>query len=200
MESADSSRPATALDTSADLAACATDTDILPTATDDLRWRRLAWAVLVLAAILFFARLGARALWASEFRWAEIAREMQLTSNYFWPTINGRPYYDKPLATYWLVIASTWLTGAMNEAAARLPCAIAGTLAVAFLILICRRLHDLKTGVVAAFILATSFSFVFIRVTPLPMSKRSLAKWQRCCCSCGTNELRTDGGSSSCGS
>src|SRR5712675_1190426 len=51
MESADSSRPATALDTSADLAACATDTDILPTATDDLRWRRLAWAVLGLAAI-----------------------------------------------------------------------------------------------------------------------------------------------------
>ena len=54
--------------------------------------------MLGLAAIIFFARLGARALWASEFRWAEIAREMQLTSNYFWPTINGRPYYDKPLA------------------------------------------------------------------------------------------------------
>jgi 4-amino-4-deoxy-L-arabinose transferase-like glycosyltransferase len=161
MESADSSRPATDLNTSADLAASATYTDVLPTATDDLRWRRLAWVVLVLAAILFFARLGARALWASEFRWAEIAREMLLTSNYFWPTINGHPYYDKPLATYWLVVASTCLTGGMNEAAARLPCAIAGMLAVAFLILIGRRLYDLKTGVVAAFILATSFSFVF---------------------------------------
>src|SRR5271167_3543037 len=128
---------------------------------DDSRFRLRAGCVLVLTAILFFARLGARALWASEFRWAEIAREMQLTSNYFWPTINGRPYYDKPLATYWLVVAMTWVTGGMNEAAARLPCAIAGMIAVVLLILIGRRLYDLRTGVVAAFILATSFSFAF---------------------------------------
>jgi 4-amino-4-deoxy-L-arabinose transferase-like glycosyltransferase len=128
---------------------------------DDARWRRFAWIILGLAAILFFARLGTRALWSSEFRWAEIAREMQLTSNYFWPTINGRPYYDKPLGTYWLVVASTWLTGGMNEAAARLPSALAGMLAVAFLMVIGRRLYDVKTGVIAGFVLATSFSFVF---------------------------------------
>ena len=165
MEPADLSRQAASLETRADCSATNPDTDIPPTASgaiaDDIRWRKIAWVVLGLAAILFFARLGARALWSSEFRWAEIAREMQLTSNYFWPTINGRPYYDKPLGTYWLVLASTWLTGGMNEAAARLPCAIAGMLAVAFLISIGRRLYDLKTGVVAAFILATSFSFVF---------------------------------------
>jgi len=161
METAESSRPSAAPEMRADTGASDTAIDVLPAATDDLRWRKIAWVVLGLAAILFFARLGARALWASEFRWAEIAREMRLTSNYFWPTINGHPYYDKPLATYWLVVASTWLTGGMNEAAARLPCAIAGMLAVAFLIAMGRRLYDLKTGVVAAFILATSFSFVF---------------------------------------
>ncbi|MGH8013499.1 MAG: hypothetical protein ACREQ4_13465, partial [Candidatus Binataceae bacterium] len=33
-----------------------------------------AGLILILAAILFFARLGVRALWSSEFRWAEIAR------------------------------------------------------------------------------------------------------------------------------
>ena len=161
METAESSRPSAAPEMRADPGASDTAIDVLPAATDDLRWRKIAWVVLGLAAILFFARLGARALWASEFRWAEIAREMRLTSNYFWPTINGHPYYDKPLATYWLVVASTWLTGGMNEAAARLPCAIAGMLSVAFLIAMGRRLYDLKTGVVAAFILATSFSFVF---------------------------------------
>ena len=60
-------------------------------------WRRwTALAVLLLTAILYFAKLGARALWASEFRWAEIAREMLLTHNYFWPTINGRVFFDKP--------------------------------------------------------------------------------------------------------
>ena len=69
-------------------------------------WRAAAAAVLTLAAVMFFARLGARALWSSEFRWAEIAREMHLTGRYFWPTINGRVYYDKPLGSYWLVMAA----------------------------------------------------------------------------------------------
>lgn len=128
---------------------------------NDSRFRLRAGCVLILAAILFFARLGARALWSSEFRWAEIAREMLVTHNYFWPTINGHVYYDKPLGSYWLVIFSTPLTGGLNEAATRLPCAIAGLLAVGILILLVRRLYDARTGLLAGVILATSFSFVF---------------------------------------
>ena len=120
-----------------------------------------AAAVLILAAILFFARLGARALWSSEFRWAEIAREMVVTGNYFWPTIDGRVYYDKPLGSYWLVLLTTPFTGGVTEAASRIPCAIAGLVAVALLMLLTRRLYDSRTGVLASFILATSFSFVF---------------------------------------
>ncbi len=128
----------------------------------ELAWGRWeALVVVLMTAILYFVRRGARALWASEFRWAEIAREMLLTHNYFWPTINGRVYYDKPLGSYWLVIASTWITGRMDEAAARIPGAMAGVLAVALLILLARRLYDLRTGVAAGFILATSFSFAF---------------------------------------
>jgi len=121
----------------------------------------VAAIVLVMAAILFFARLGARALWASEFRWAEIAREMMVTGNYFWPTIDGRVYYDKPLGSYWLVLMATPFTGGLNEAAARVPCVIAGLGAIALLMLLTRRLYDSRTGVLAGFILATSFSFVF---------------------------------------
>ena len=124
-------------------------------------WHLAGWGVLALTAILYFTRLGARALWSSEFRWAEIAREMIRTGDYFWPTINGHLYYDKPLGSYWLVLASTWVTGGLNESAARLPCAIAGLLAVGLLILLARRLYDLRIGVIAGFILATSFSFVF---------------------------------------
>jgi len=125
------------------------------------RWQTLFLGVLALTIILFFTRLGTRALWSSEFRWAEIAREMLTTHNYFWPTINGRVYYDKPLGSYWLVVWSTWVTGGMNEAAARLPCAIAGLLAVAFVMLLAKRLYDRRTAVFAGIILATSFSFVF---------------------------------------
>src|ERR1700735_4353213 len=80
-----------------------------------MRFRLQAACVLVLAAILFFARLGARALWSSEFRWAEIAREMLVTHNYFWPTINGHVYYDKPLGSYWLVLFLTPVKGGLTE-------------------------------------------------------------------------------------
>ena len=130
-------------------------------ASDDSQFRLRAALVLVLAAILFLARLGARALWSSEFRWAEIAREMLVTHNYFWPTINGHVYYDKPLGSYWLVIFSTPFTGGLNEAATRLPSAIAGLLAVLLLMLLTRRLYDARTGLLSGIILATSFSFVF---------------------------------------
>jgi 4-amino-4-deoxy-L-arabinose transferase-like glycosyltransferase len=124
-------------------------------------WRAAATAVLMLAAAMFFARLGARALWSSEFRWAEIAREMQLTSRYFWPTINGRVYFDKPLGSYWLVLAATRLTGGLDETAARLPCAIAGLLGVWLVMLVGRRLYDRRTALLVGLVLATSFSFVF---------------------------------------
>ena len=86
---------------------------------------------------------------------------MLVTHNYFWPTINGHVYYDKPLGSYWLVIFSTPLTGGLNEAATRLPCAIAGLLAVALLMLLVRRLYDARTAILSGVILATSFSFVF---------------------------------------
>jgi 4-amino-4-deoxy-L-arabinose transferase-like glycosyltransferase len=128
---------------------------------DDSRFRLHAGIVLIFTAILFFARLGARALWSSEFRWAEIAREMLVTRNYFWPTINGHVYYDKPLGSYWLVLFSTPFTGGLNETATRLPSAIAGLLAVAILMLLVRRLYDARTAVLSGVILATSFSFVF---------------------------------------
>jgi 4-amino-4-deoxy-L-arabinose transferase-like glycosyltransferase len=118
-------------------------------------------AVVALAALLFLARLGVRALWASEGRWAEVVREMQLSSNYFWPTINGALYYDKPLLSYWFILAATRLTGGLNEAATRLPSALFGLAGVILIIVMARRLYDRATAAWAGFILATSFSYVF---------------------------------------
>lgn len=129
-------------------------------------WRTAVAAVLGLAAVMFFARLGVRALWSSEFRWAEIAREMQLNSHYFWPTINGRVYYDKPLGSYWLVVAAAQLTGGIvNETSARLPCAIAGLLAIWLLLILGRRLYDNRTALLAGVVLITSYSFLFFSRT-----------------------------------
>jgi 4-amino-4-deoxy-L-arabinose transferase-like glycosyltransferase len=139
----------------------AVEADVLAAAHDARRFRTWAAVVLAAAAILFFARLGSRALWSSEFRWAEVAREMSLTHDYFWPTINGRVYFDKPLGTYWLVLGAAELTGRIDETAARLPCALAGLLGVALLMLLARRLYEWRSAALAGFVLATSYSYVF---------------------------------------
>ncbi len=125
------------------------------------RWWAGAGGVLALSSVLFFAHLGARLLWSSELEWAEIAREMVRSSNYFWPTINGSVWFWKGLGTYWAVVAASYLTGGINETAARLPSAVAGLVAVALLMFLVWRLYDGRNALLAGFILATSLSFVF---------------------------------------
>lgn len=80
------------------------------------------------AVILLFWGLGSTGLWNSEDRWVEIAREMQLSGNYFRPTINGALYFDKPLLSYWLVLLCAPFTGGINEWSLRLPSAFSGLL------------------------------------------------------------------------
>jgi 4-amino-4-deoxy-L-arabinose transferase-like glycosyltransferase len=117
--------------------------------------------VLALAALLFFPRLGERSLWGSEGRWAEVAREMGQSDNYFWPTINGAVYYDKPLLSYWFVAAAGFLTGELNEIATRLPSAAAGFAGVLLMMVLAGRLYDQRTAILSGVILATSYSYVF---------------------------------------
>ena len=112
---------------------------------------------------------------------------MLVTHNYFWPTINGHVYYDKPLGSYWLVIFSTPFTGGLNEAATRLPSAIAGLLAV------CdthdsratplRRSHRDYSPASSSRPASASYSF---RATQAPTSKRSPANSPHCCSSITT--------------
>lgn len=124
-----------------------------------------SWFLMVLLlcffGLLYFVQLGGRALWSEELRWAQIPREMLQSKQYFLPTINGNTYYDKPLASYWLVIFSSWCTGTMDELACRLPSAISGMISVLFTMLIALRLYDQKTAIYSGIILGTSYSFVF---------------------------------------
>lgn len=132
-----------------------------PGAPGENRFWVFALSVLVLASVLFFSRLGDQSLQGPEGRWAEITREMQVSGNYFWPTINGAVYYGKPLLSYWLVDASSRLTAHLDEASARYPSAVAGLLGVALLMWLGWRLYDPSTAVLAGFILCTSYSYVF---------------------------------------
>lgn len=129
-----------------------------------LRWM-LPVGVVALAAGLFLGRLGERALWSEELRWAQIPREMALNADAFWPTINGASYFDKPVGSYWLVLLASGFTGAIDETSARLPSAVAGLLGVVLVMILARRLYDSRTATLAGLILATSFSYVFFART-----------------------------------
>ncbi|MFL5331527.1 MAG: ArnT family glycosyltransferase [Gemmataceae bacterium] len=123
-------------------------------------WAAYAF-VLAIASILFLPRLGERGVVSEEFRWAEVAREMRLSGDYFHPTLNGQSYYDKPLGTYWLIVAASFFTGEVNETAVRLPPACAGLLAVFLVMSLARRIYDERTALWSGLILATSFGVMF---------------------------------------
>lgn len=124
------------------------------------RYERLDIIILVLACVLVFFALGDRALWGAEGRWAEITREMLLTGDYFHPTINGEPYFDKPLVTYWFIAAIALISGTLNELVVRLPSAIAGVAAVWTTLRLGRRLWSPAVGRIAAMMLMTSYGLI----------------------------------------
>lgn len=119
------------------------------------------WLLLGAAFLLLFFNLGAGVLWQSEGRWAEVTREMFQTRDFFHPTINGEPYFDKPLLTYWAIAGITCLTGLLNEWVVRLPGAIAGFIAVWATWSLGRRLWSEQTGRIAGWILLTTYGLIF---------------------------------------
>jgi 4-amino-4-deoxy-L-arabinose transferase-like glycosyltransferase len=116
------------------------------------------WSI---AAIVLLLYIGARGLWGAEDRWAEVVREMRLTGDYFHPMINGEPYFDKPLLSYWLIALVAGITGRLDEWAVRLPSAIAGLLGLAATISLGRRLFSGRCARTAGWILLTTYGFIF---------------------------------------
>ena len=92
-----------------------------------------AVAAALLASLILFWNLGGYALWNyDEARHAEVAREIfSATDVRGWvvPSLNGRPYYDKPILFYWLVSAA-YGVGGVDELSARAVPAIAALVTV----------------------------------------------------------------------
>lgn len=71
--------------------------------------------LLIFAAVVIFAGIGLRSPWpADEPRFAEVAREMVVSGNWFFPMRGGELYPDKPPVFMWAVALFYWLTGNMN--------------------------------------------------------------------------------------
>lgn len=116
------------------------------------------WAV---ALFILFWALGERSLWGSEGRWAEVTREMFLTKDFFHPRINGEPYFDKPLLSYWFIALVSGLTGSLNEWSVRTPSAVSGLLALWATVYLGRKLWSDRVGRTAGWILLTTYGILF---------------------------------------
>jgi 4-amino-4-deoxy-L-arabinose transferase-like glycosyltransferase len=120
--------------------------------------RRDLLILALLGGLLFLPGLGQRDLWnPDEARYAEVAREMRLLGHWSVPHLNGQIYSQKPPLFFWAIAASGWLTGGLDETAARLPSALS---AVAALLLI-YRLGDRLFGRRAAWLAAAAFATCF---------------------------------------
>ncbi|SFE38415.1 ArnT family glycosyltransferase [Thermoflexibacter ruber] len=84
-----------------------------------------------------------------EINFAEIAREMLVTGNYFRMTIDYLPFNEKPPLFIWFQALSMNLFG-INEFAARFPNAVCGIIALIVLFNIGKKLYDQTFGILWA--------------------------------------------------
>ncbi|MBI4583367.1 MAG: glycosyltransferase family 39 protein [Planctomycetes bacterium] len=125
------------------------------------RPRLIDWLLILIPLLPLFHNLGAGQLRGSEARWLSIAQSMRETGRWFEPLLNGEPYWDKPLLSYWVIVLASWPSEGVNELAARLPSALSGAVTVLLTGWMAARLFGRQFFVAAGWILATSFSFLF---------------------------------------
>lgn len=122
---------------------------------------RKALALLLgVSALLLVLGLGGREVWGPEVRWADIVLQMLQSHDYLDPYLRGEPYYDKPLLSYWLIAAPASLFG-LNHWTLRASSVLAGLGCIWLVWWLGERLLRKGTGVLAGWLLATTFYFLF---------------------------------------
>ncbi|MCU0423023.1 MAG: glycosyltransferase family 39 protein [Bacteroidia bacterium] len=115
-------------------------------------------AIAAWGAILFIPFLGASHLFDwDEINFAESAREMLLTGEYFRVQINFKPFWEKPPLFFWLQTLS-YKTFGINEFAARFPNAICGILVLATVYHIGRTHFNSRIALLWVFFITGSFT------------------------------------------
>jgi 4-amino-4-deoxy-L-arabinose transferase-like glycosyltransferase len=133
--------------------------------------------LIALAALLHVVTIGTGDLYSeTEGQYAGAAREMVVSHNWLLPTNNGIPRLQKPPLLYWLIIVSYKILG-VNEAAARLPVALAIVATVVLIFLIGEKLSDYSRGFIAGLIyLSFCGTFLLARVVmPEPLVSAFIA-------------------------
>lgn len=117
--------------------------------------------LLIMSTLMLLFMLGVEEIWTQEIRWAEICRTMMTTGDYLHPYLYGYAYYDKPLLSYWLMIGSAYLLQHFSEWSMRLPSALAGITSVWCLYYLGKKLVNQRVGIIAGWILITTYYFIF---------------------------------------
>ena len=115
----------------------------------------------VAAVLLLFTSLGSHEIWTQEHRWADIVSAMFYSNDFLHPSLEGNDYYDKPLLSYWLIAGFSALFGHLSTWTLRLPSALAGLLAIGSIYRLGCNLKDKQLGLLAGWLLLTTFYFVF---------------------------------------
>ncbi|WP_460315072.1 ArnT family glycosyltransferase [Aliiglaciecola aliphaticivorans] len=113
-----------------------------------------------MSIILIFIGLGFRDPWpADEPRFAQIAKEMVETGQWFFPARAGEYYPDKPPVFMWSIALFYALFGSLNIAFL-LPSALCSLLTIYLVFDIGRKLWNPETGFIAGLLLVFSFQFM----------------------------------------
>ncbi len=116
--------------------------------------KRWVIALCVIMSIVWFANLDARRLIKTdEGRYAEIAREMLMSSDWVTPRSNDYKYFYKPPLQYWATAAAFAAFG-QHDWTARLWTALTGWLGILFCAFAAGRIWGAATGIAAAAVLA----------------------------------------------
>ncbi len=122
---------------------------------------RLA-CLLGLSALVFLPGLGSSGrLSYHEAFVAQGAREMLETGTWWYPTIGGRPWLEKPPLPWWLTAALGRCAGGVDEVVARLPSVLAATAMVLGVAVAAARHYGPGIGLLAGAVQATTAWTVF---------------------------------------
>jgi 4-amino-4-deoxy-L-arabinose transferase-like glycosyltransferase len=106
-----------------------------------------------------FGGIGNHHIWPFDEAFvAEIAREMHVSGDLVVPALGGRPFLEKPPLHYAAIDAAYGLFG-VTPFAARLPSALAASLALGVTYFLGRQLFDRRVGLRAALLLPTMYLF-----------------------------------------
>jgi len=121
-----------------------------------------AYGLLLIAVLvpLFALGLSNHGLWTpDEPRVAEIGREMALTGNWAVPTLNRKPFLEKPPLYFWSVALTFRVFHVVSDRVARIPSAVFGIGGAVGVFFLAAMLFGPRVGFISAFVTATSFEY-----------------------------------------